>query len=81
MAHVGAGQSNGTGHDQQAEHDQPVTGRSFAGPGEEHIDAPRPHPTSGCCAGQRGWAGAHRHLGVRPRQRSARRERPPHRWC
>ncbi|MET8064591.1 hypothetical protein ACFYON_16210 [Micromonospora sp. NPDC005686] len=28
-----------------------------------------------------GWAGAHRHGPVRPRNRTIRRERPPRRWC
>ncbi|MEJ3747397.1 hypothetical protein WEI85_29440 [Actinomycetes bacterium KLBMP 9797] len=34
-----------------------------------------------CRSPWEGWAGAHRHLAVRPRQRGARRERPPDRWC
>ncbi|ASW56160.1 hypothetical protein CIK06_21340 [Plantactinospora sp. KBS50] len=34
-----------------------------------------------CQSSRPGWAGAHRHLGVRPRTRVARRERPPRRWC
>lgn len=34
-----------------------------------------------CRTDRQGWAGAHRHGGVRPRQRAARRERPPRRWC
>ncbi|MET8232975.1 hypothetical protein ABZS77_20130 [Micromonospora sp. NPDC005298] len=35
----------------------------------------------GCLSEQPGWAGAHRHGPVRPRQRITRRERPPRRWC
>lgn len=34
-----------------------------------------------CRSQSDGWAGAHRHLAVRPRPRGARRERPPDRWC
>jgi len=36
---------------------------------------------AGCLSELPGWAGAHRHGPVRPRQRGTRRERPPHRWC
>lgn len=35
----------------------------------------------GCRTRWEGWAGAHRHLAVRPRRRGMRRERPPDRWC
>ncbi|KAB1138962.1 hypothetical protein ACLQ20_16490 [Micromonospora sp. DT46] len=35
----------------------------------------------GCRSDLPGWAGAHRHGPVRPRQRVTRRERPPRRWC
>ncbi|MEV4519889.1 hypothetical protein AB0J77_06630 [Micromonospora tulbaghiae] len=34
-----------------------------------------------CRSGLAGWAGAHRHGAVRPRNRTVRRERPPRRWC
>ncbi|MEU1812434.1 hypothetical protein O7622_26095 [Micromonospora sp. WMMD1076] len=34
-----------------------------------------------CRSDLSGWAGAHRHGAVRPRNRTARRERPPRRWC
>ncbi|MGN9775429.1 hypothetical protein ACTMS0_06580 [Micromonospora sp. H33] len=37
--------------------------------------------TPGCRSDLPGWAGAHRHGPVRPRQRATRRERPPRRWC
>ncbi|NJP32933.1 hypothetical protein [Micromonospora thermarum] len=37
--------------------------------------------TAGCRSDLPGWAGAHRHGPVRPRQRATRRERPPRRWC
>lgn len=36
---------------------------------------------AGCRSNRDGWAGAHRHGAVRPRPRTARRERPPRRWC
>ncbi|GAB3153192.1 hypothetical protein GCM10027290_45650 [Micromonospora sonneratiae] len=36
---------------------------------------------STCRTDRAGWAGAHRHGAVRPRQRVNRRERPPRRWC
>ncbi|MBY8873848.1 hypothetical protein K7640_18625 [Micromonospora sp. PLK6-60] len=36
---------------------------------------------TGCRNEVAGWAGAHRHGPVRPRQRVHRRERPPRRWC
>ncbi|MER7892473.1 hypothetical protein ABTX15_21890 [Micromonospora sp. NPDC094482] len=43
---------------------------------------PEPVTTaSGCRSVLPGWAGAHRHGPVRPRQRGARREHPPRRWC
>ncbi|MGW0434227.1 hypothetical protein ACWDV4_17010 [Micromonospora sp. NPDC003197] len=38
-------------------------------------------PPSTCRTDRPGWAGAHRHGAVRPRQRTHRRERPPRRWC
>ncbi|MFE9692767.1 hypothetical protein [Micromonospora sp. NPDC005806] len=43
--------------------------------------APEPAPAQGCRSDLPGWAGAHRHGAVRPRNRTLRRERPPHRWC
>ncbi|MFU8850044.1 hypothetical protein ACNAW0_03505 [Micromonospora sp. SL1-18] len=42
---------------------------------------PEPAPGPGCCSDRPGWAGGHRHGAVRPRSRTIRRERPPHRWC
>ncbi|GAB3812385.1 hypothetical protein [Micromonospora zhanjiangensis] len=41
---------------------------------------PGPDPV-GCRPDRPGWAGAHRHGAVRPASRTARRERPPRRWC
>lgn len=38
-------------------------------------------PRSGCRMERPGWAGGHRHGGVRPQPRAHRRERPPRRWC
>ncbi|MDG4756713.1 hypothetical protein [Micromonospora sp. WMMD710] len=43
---------------------------------EPEFDVP-----AGCLSELPGWAGAHRHGPVRPRQRATRRERPPRRWC
>lgn len=45
--------------------------------------APEPEPVAAqsCRSELSGWAGAHRHGPVRPRSRTLRRERPPHRWC
>ena len=40
-----------------------------------------PDDITGCRSELPGWAGAHRHGPVRPRQRATRRERPPRRWC
>ncbi|MEU5905415.1 hypothetical protein ABZ780_13690 [Micromonospora sp. NPDC047467] len=40
-----------------------------------------PDDDAGCRSDLPGWAGAHRHGPVRPRQRATRRERPPRRWC
>ncbi|MEW2377504.1 hypothetical protein AB0883_15575 [Micromonospora sp. NPDC047812] len=40
-----------------------------------------PAEVPGCRSDLPGWAGAHRHGPVRPRQRVTRRERPPRRWC
>ncbi|MFG3554887.1 hypothetical protein ACGGAQ_10875 [Micromonospora sp. NPDC047557] len=40
-----------------------------------------PDAAAGCLSELPGWAGAHRHGPVRPRQRATRRERPPRRWC
>ncbi|MFB9236074.1 hypothetical protein ACFFWC_11025 [Plantactinospora siamensis] len=51
-------------------------GADGAGP-----EAPPPARRPDCQSARPGWAGAHRHLGVRPRTRGARRERPPRRWC
>ncbi|MET8351774.1 MULTISPECIES: hypothetical protein [unclassified Micromonospora] len=42
---------------------------------------PEPDHAGGCRSEMPGWAGAHRHGPVRPRQRATRRERPPRRWC
>ncbi|MCW3814144.1 hypothetical protein ONA91_06700 [Micromonospora sp. DR5-3] len=42
---------------------------------------PEPAPSQGCRSDLSGWAGAHRHGAVRPRNRVVRRERPPRRWC
>ncbi|MEU2613949.1 hypothetical protein ABZ570_20550 [Micromonospora sp. NPDC007271] len=42
---------------------------------------PEAAPSQGCHSGLSGWAGAHRHGAVRPRNRTVRRERPPRRWC
>ncbi|PZG00093.1 hypothetical protein [Micromonospora deserti] len=42
---------------------------------------PEPGGAPGCRSELPGWAGAHRHGPVRPRQRAVRRERPPRRWC
>ncbi|MEU8169507.1 hypothetical protein [Micromonospora sp. NPDC049004] len=42
---------------------------------------PEPDDVTGCRSELPGWAGAHRHGPVRPRQRATRRERPPRRWC
>ncbi|WP_326556013.1 hypothetical protein [Micromonospora sp. NBC_01813] len=83
MAYVGAGHSSGAEHDQQGERDRDQTppGRPPAGQGEDRAEPVDPRPAPTCRAYQQGWAGAHRHLGVRPRQRANRRERPPHRWC
>lgn len=36
---------------------------------------------STCLTDLHGWAGAHRHGGVRPTRRKNRRQRPPRRWC
>jgi hypothetical protein len=36
---------------------------------------------SNCRADRPGWAGAHRHGGVRPRPPAVRGLRPPRRWC
>jgi hypothetical protein len=44
-------------------------------------DEPQPPPGPACRTDRPGWAGAHRHGAVRPRQRANRRERPPRRWC
>ncbi|SCF44189.1 hypothetical protein [Micromonospora mirobrigensis] len=44
--------------------------------------AAEPEPAAAGCRNElAGWAGAHRHGPVRPRQRGNRRERPPRRWC
>jgi hypothetical protein len=63
----------------RADEDAPVP-RQRAGepalPGE-----PEPDTSAGCRSDLPGWAGAHRHGPVRPRQRATRRERPPRRWC
>ncbi|MCX4388741.1 hypothetical protein OG777_17630 [Micromonospora peucetia] len=40
-----------------------------------------PAAVQGCRSDLSGWAGAHRHGPVRPRQRVTRREGPPRRWC
>ncbi|MFD6565212.1 hypothetical protein [Micromonospora profundi] len=48
--------------------------------GEQALPA-EPDDDAGCRSGLPGWAGAHRHGPVRPRQRATRRERPPRRWC
>jgi hypothetical protein len=53
---------------------------------DDHADADdtqeAPARAAPACRNSRpGWAGAHRHLGVRPRRRASRRERPPDRWC
>jgi hypothetical protein len=49
------------------------------------LTGPDGTPTMGtpptCRTDRPGWAGAHRHGAVRPRQRVNRRERPPRRWC
>ncbi|WP_410811200.1 hypothetical protein [Micromonospora sp. 067-2] len=45
------------------------------------LGEPEPDLTGGCLSELPGWAGAHRHGPVRPRQRATRRERPPRRWC
>lgn len=42
---------------------------------------PEPAASQGCRSDLPGWAGAHRHGPVRPRQRANRREHPPRRWC
>jgi hypothetical protein len=51
------------------------------GPPEETDPVDVPDSRSGCRTERPGWAGAHRHGAVRPRSRTHRRERPPHRWC
>ncbi|WP_422736284.1 hypothetical protein ACN263_22245 [Micromonospora sp. WMMD729] len=45
------------------------------------LGEPEPGDPAGCLSELPGWAGAHRHGPVRPRQRGTRRERPPRRWC
>ncbi|MFF4876033.1 MULTISPECIES: hypothetical protein [unclassified Micromonospora] len=45
------------------------------------LGEPEPDIAAGCLSDLPGWAGAHRHGPVRPRQRATRRERPPRRWC
>ena len=57
----------------------PVAEESDAGPAEP-VDAV-PGRAPACRSERPGWAGAHRHLAVRPRRRANRRERPPDRWC
>ncbi|MFE9652400.1 hypothetical protein [Micromonospora sp. NPDC006431] len=42
---------------------------------------PEPVPSQSCCSDLPGWAGAHQHGAVRPRNRMVRRDRPPRRWC
>ncbi|MFV2083033.1 hypothetical protein [Micromonospora sp. LOL_021] len=81
MAYLGAGHSGGVERDHPGERDQPSPGRTLTGQGTGRGGPADLRPPSTCCAGQRGWAGAHRHLGVRPSSRVVRRERPPHRWC
>ncbi|GAB2941884.1 hypothetical protein GCM10027280_33080 [Micromonospora polyrhachis] len=53
--------------------------------GPDHAVTMGAPPTMGtpptCRTDRPGWAGAHRHGAVRPRQRINRRERPPRRWC
>lgn len=51
------------------------------GPEPDELDPAEPVPAQGCRSDLAGWAGAHRHGAVRPRNRTLRRERPPHRWC
>ncbi|RLP92252.1 MULTISPECIES: hypothetical protein [unclassified Micromonospora] len=72
---------------------EPTTGRPADRPDDDAVvprqrtgepalpGEPEPDPTSGCRSEMPGWAGAHRHGPVRPRQRATRRERPPRRWC
>ncbi|WP_433535102.1 hypothetical protein ACQPZK_23785 [Micromonospora sp. CA-249363] len=45
------------------------------------LSEPESGDPAGCLSELPGWAGAHRHGPVRPRQRGTRRERPPRRWC
>ncbi|MFC4022173.1 hypothetical protein ACFOW4_30145 [Micromonospora sp. GCM10011542] len=64
----------------RADEDIPVVPRQRSGeqalPGEPEFET-----APGCRSELSGWAGAHRHGPVRPRQRATRRERPPRRWC
>ncbi|WBB67063.1 hypothetical protein [Micromonospora sp. WMMD812] len=65
---------------ERADEDAPVP-RQRAGEPTPPVE-PEPVPvTWGCRSDLPGWAGAHRHGPVRPRQRGGRRERPPRRWC
>ncbi|WP_433386831.1 hypothetical protein [Micromonospora sp. KLBMP9576] len=61
---------------ERAEDDVAVPRQRGTEPAEAGSAAPQ-----GCQSDLPGWAGAHRHGPVRPRQRDARREGPPRRWC
>lgn len=73
--------SSGTPHDlagwpTERGEDEPIVPRQRTEENEPGYD-----PQPGCRSELPGWAGAHRHGGVRPGSRRSRRERPPQRWC
>jgi len=59
----------------------PAAEEPDANAGEPDAAAVPPGRAPACRSERPGWAGAHRHLAVRPRRRANRRERPPDRWC